>query len=378
MSSDSPATILYSSDGYELAVINGNAIPANTRGILVDGSDGTNAHELLVDTSGRLNIVGAAAAGAASSGNPIYIGGSVTTASPTYTTGTVNALSLDVNGNLRVVGSGNFNNASVGVTAAAPPADATYVGALVTTAAESGLTTGDMYPLNLTTTGQLRIDGTYPLTTTVATAVDMTQVGGVVTTTAPTYATATINALSLTTGGLLRIDGVYAGQTALTATADTTFVGGAVTTSPPSYTTGQISALSLDVTGNLRVTGSGTAGSPGTEVLTVQGITGGTAIPVSGTFTTDKSSTATLTQVAQSTSSQSFLVANANRISATFYNSATTGVLYLAFAATATTTAYTNKLMPQTYYDLPIAYTGAVSGIWSTAGSGAIIITELT
>jgi hypothetical protein len=71
---------------------------------------------------------------------------------------------------------------------------------------------------------------------------------------------------------------------------------GAVTTSAPTYTTGKSSPLSLDTAGNLRVNGSGvtqpvsvastltvqgagTAGSPGTAVITVQGIASGTAQP---------------------------------------------------------------------------------------------------
>src|SRR5271154_3051808 len=154
-----------------------------------------------------------------------FVGGAVTTAAPTYTTGQLDPLSLDTAGNLRVTGAGGtFPNASVGATAAAPPASATYAGALVTTAAETGLTNNDMYPLNLTTTGQLRIDGVYPNATAVATAVDMDQVGGVVTTAAPTYTTATVNPLSLTTVGGLRIDSAYPTGTATASAPDATEV----------------------------------------------------------------------------------------------------------------------------------------------------------
>ena len=117
------------SDGYELAAINGSAIPANTRGLLVEGTDGTNSRFMSVDTSGRPVVVGAgvagtpaggvltvqgvtsmtpflvnnataanllanvgglAATGAAASGNPLYTAGLATTAAPTYTTATVN------------------------------------------------------------------------------------------------------------------------------------------------------------------------------------------------------------------------------------------------------------------------------------------------
>jgi hypothetical protein len=55
-------------------------------------------------------------------------------------------------------------------TAAAPPANAVYVGGLVTTAVESGLTNNDMYALSMTTAGLLRVDGsniTQPVSGTV-------------------------------------------------------------------------------------------------------------------------------------------------------------------------------------------------------------------
>jgi len=273
MSDSSPDVVLYDNNSNALAVQNAVAIPASTPALMIAGSDGTNSRYITIDTSGRLLVVGAGTAGTpvggvvtiqgvsggtvvpvsgtvavtqntspwvvSASGNfnnasvgvtaaappadATYVGGLVTTAVESgLTSGDMYPISLTTAGLLRVDGSnvtqpvsiaatvtvsasGNFNNASVGATAAAPPADATYMGALVTTAAQSGLTSGDMYPLNMTTTGQLRIDGVYPLTTAVATAVDMYQVGAVVTTAAPTYTTATVNALSLDTTGNLRV-----------------------------------------------------------------------------------------------------------------------------------------------------------------------------
>jgi hypothetical protein len=372
----------------------GTAVPASATfvgGLVTTAAESglTNGdlYSLNLTTAGQLRIDGVyPTAAAAPSTDAMYVAGAVTTAAPTYTTGQMDPLSMDTSGNLRVLATQSLagtlaqswytrisdgtngpvavkpastaavatdpalvvaispnntvttSNSANGNTAAAPPAQATYVGALVTTAAESGLTSGDMYPFNLTTTGQLRIDSAYPLATAVATAVDMTQVGGVVTTSAPSgYANNTINALSLSTAGNLRVDG-------------------STVTQP--------------------VTGTGTAGTPATGVVTVQGISGGTAIPVSGTFTTDKSSTSSLTQVTAATSSTSILASNANRVSATFYNNST-AILFLAFGATASTTAFTVRVMPNSYYDLPITYTGAISGIWN-AVNGNVCVTELT
>jgi hypothetical protein len=305
-------------------------------------------------TTGLLRIDGAypLATAVATAVDMMQTGGVVTTAAPTYTTATVNALSLTTSGLLRVDGTGGvFNNASVGATGAAPPADATYMGALVTTAAESGLTSGDMYPLNMTTTGQLRIDGVYPLATAVATAVDMDQVGGVVTTAAPTYTTATVNALSLTTAGLLRIDGVYP-INATTPTTDVTFVGGAVTTSAPTYTTGQLSALSLDTSGNLRVTGF---------------------------VTTNKSTTAAITSVTVTASAATtLLAANANRIFASVYNN-TNKNMYIALGSVANaTTNFSILLITGSYWEVPNDWTGSISEFSPSGASGNVLVTELS
>lgn len=98
---------------------------------------------------------------------------------------------------------------------------------------------------------------------------------------------------------------VYGALTNNNAAPGATLLGAltaVATTAAPAYTTGNLVALSTDLSGNLRTTGTitgtvgvtqstspwivaggGTAGVPGTAVLTVQGISGGTAIPVSFT-----------------------------------------------------------------------------------------------
>ena len=303
-------------------------------------------------TTGLLRIDGAypLTTAVATAVDMSQVGGVVTTAAPTYTTGTINALSLDTAGNLRVTGvGGTFNNSSVGLTGAAPPADATYMGALATTAAESGLTSGDMYPLNITTTGQLRIDSAYPLATAVATAVDMTQVGGVVTTAAPTYTTATANALSLTTVGGLRVDGVYPQGTTNANSPDVHVTGGYTTTAAPAYTTGQLNPLSLDTAGNLRVTA-----------------------------VVDKATTSAFTQVAGATVSTSVLASNASRIRATIYNNTTKNMYVMYNSAAATSSNFSILLMKGSYTEVPDDYTGAINAIWDNGVSGSANITEFT
>lgn len=75
MSSESPAAVLFDFNGNELAVQNATAIPASTPALIFAGSDGTNSRYITVDTSGRMVMVGAAAAGGAPSGNPVYVAG---------------------------------------------------------------------------------------------------------------------------------------------------------------------------------------------------------------------------------------------------------------------------------------------------------------
>ena len=88
------------------------------------------------------------------------------------------------------------------------------------------------------------------------------------------------------------VNGILRAQGSTTSGQSGPLAQGAVTTGPPTYTTAQTDPLSLDTSGLLRVSikdtpantnpfivaGAGTAGTPGTAVLTVQGIASGTPI----------------------------------------------------------------------------------------------------
>ncbi len=77
------------------AAVAGAAVTGNP--VLVGGSDGTNAQNLSVDTSGRVKMVGAVAAGNSATGvNPVLNGGSDGT--------NVRPLAVDTSGNLNVIG----------------------------------------------------------------------------------------------------------------------------------------------------------------------------------------------------------------------------------------------------------------------------------
>ncbi|WP_445629267.1 hypothetical protein [Nostoc sp. DSM 114167] len=98
--------------------------------------------------------------------------------------------------------------------------------------------------------------------------------------------------------------------------------------------------------------------------------------PATAILVESTSSTSTPTTVDASTTSETILAANSNRKGATIWNDST-ATLYLEFGATATTSAFTAKLNPSGYYEVPFHYTGVISGIWSAANGNALV-RELT
>lgn len=99
---------------------------------------------------------------------------------------------------------------------------------------------------------------------------------------------------------------------------------------------------------------------------------------ISATSAPPTSATATLSSVASSATTVVLLASNTNRKGAYFYNDSTS-ILYLAFTATASTSAYTLQIASQGFYEMPPepVYTGTISGIWSAANGNARI-TELS
>lgn len=87
--------------------------------------------------------------------------------------------------------------------------------------------------------------------------------------------------------------------------------------------------------------------------------------------------TATLTSVSASTSSVSLLGSNSARKGVLFFNDSN-ATCFIAFSATATTSAFTRKLPAGDFWDRALpSYSGAISGIWTVA-NGSMRITELT
>ncbi|MHC5594730.1 MAG: hypothetical protein ACYTXC_01955 [Nostoc sp.] len=94
--------------------------------------------------------------------------------------------------------------------------------------------------------------------------------------------------------------------------------------------------------------------------------------PAQVTVDAPTSGTSTPSTVNSSTSNQTILAANNSRKGATVWNDSTAN-LFLEFGATATTSAFTAKLSPSGYYEVPFNYTGVISGIWSGVNGNALV-----
>lgn len=92
--------------------------------------------------------------------------------------------------------------------------------------------------------------------------------------------------------------------------------------------------------------------------------------------TSGSSTSSVITSVNGSASSVLLLAANANRKNFSVYNDSSVN-LYLACAASASTTAYTVKIPSQNLYESQLDYTGTVSGVWDSA-VGAARVTEFS
>lgn len=89
-----------------------------------------------------------------------------------------------------------------------------------------------------------------------------------------------------------------------------------------------------------------------------------------------KAATGTQTTVASSASNVTLLASNANRLGAILYNDST-AICYVRLAATATSSNFSYKMMPDSTVEIPFGYTGIIDGIWASA-TGNMRVTELT
>ncbi|MGI0058128.1 MAG: hypothetical protein ACREBJ_00025 [Nitrosotalea sp.] len=90
------------------------------------------------------------------------------------------------------------------------------------------------------------------------------------------------------------------------------------------------------------------------------------------TFTPAKPSTSTTANVPGSATNVNLLPSNGFRLGATIYNDSN-ALMYLKMGAVASTTDYTIKMFPLSYYEVPYGYTGQIDAIWSVANGHARI-----
>lgn len=305
----------------------------------------------------------------------IGIAGSVTTSAPSYLNGSYNALSLTLSGLLRIDGSGVTQPISASSlplpTGAATSALQTTGNSILTAiSAQLPATLGQKTSANSFAVVLASDQSTIPVSSAANYAQGSTTAGeigpliqGAVTAAAPTYTTAQTNPLSLTLAGALRVDGSAVTQPISAAALP--LPAGASTSALQTAGNATLTAISGQLPATLGQTVM--AGSLSVTIASNQ-----TPISVIATI----SSTATLTSVSLTTSSQVLLAANTNRRGFMIYNDSL-NMLFVAFAATASTTAFSTKIQAGGAYEPGIDYTGIISGIASTA-SGAARITEFT
>lgn len=85
----------------------------------------------------------------------------------------------------------------------------------------------------------------------------------------------------------------------------------------------------------------------------------------------------TVTQIISTTSSVILSSPSKDRPWAAVYNNASSASLYLKLGNNASNSSFTCIVAPQGYYEVPLKYTGPVSGAWS-AVDGYAMVTELT
>jgi len=177
--------------------------------------------------------------------------------------------------------------------------------------------------------------------------------------------------------------------------ANTTGGGGGGTGSLPyTYTYGQAPTnASFLGTGGYDYTTSGfdawtfgpaatsiSLGQPG--VPYVQGIGPNGTVPISGSLSgsvsTNASSTGTITTVSAATTSTTLHAADTSRVGVWIVNTSASATLDVCFASSCSTTTYTFALSPGAAFSSgAMNYTGIITGIWSAAVGGANF-TEMT
>lgn len=249
--------------------------------------------ELTVNDLGSVCVAGDRDHDETDAYQPIKIGGRAQSAIPTAVAANdrTNAY-FDLNGRLAVFDGGlslTTDSLTEGSTGATAPTTGSLIGAKVNTSAPT-YSDGHMQPLSMDTSGALRVTGGGTQYTDDAALANGAGSGTLML----GHSGSNVRAiLTETTGAVVVSDGGISfgvttdseGTTGATTGTIAGLAGGAVTTAAPTYTTATMNALSLDTSGNLRVAPSGN--------IAHDGVDSGNPLKIGG-----KVSTATPTAVA--------------------------------------------------------------------------------
>jgi hypothetical protein len=264
--------------------VDGSAVTQPISGTIT-ANIGTSGSLALDATLAKLTVSQGAATG---TNTQALVGAVATSAAPTYTTGTINPLSLTTSGLLRVDGSGVTQpvsgtvsitaNSSVNLNQVAGTTVATGNGVVGTGVQRVAIASNNTaFPVNAVQSGTWTVQPGNTANTTAWLVTDSSN--GTVT------------------------PGAVATRSSL--------IGAQFNSTLPTLTTGQQAALQSDSSGRLligalptgsntigAVTGTGVSGSPAGGVLTIQGVSGATPVPVTGTLSSSATELATFFGVA--------------------------------------------------------------------------------
>lgn len=326
--SDSPAAVIFDENGVAIAVEPGTAVPANTPGLFIVGSDGTNARFLRMATDGTLRI------------------------DPTgTTTQPVSVASLPLP-----------TGAATEATLATRLADATFTA-------------------RIPTIGQKASAGSLSVVVASDQTVPISAVSLPLPTGAATEATLSTrlseSAWSLRTNTLGQK--AMAGSMPIVIASDQTVIpvsdnAGSLTVDTPQLPAALVGGR---LTTNVGAWLGSTAPTVGQKAMA-------SSVPVvissdQSTVSTQpvKSGTGTTSNVTATTSTVTILAANASRLGATVFNDSNKA-LFLKAGSGASTTSFTVNVPRNGYYEVPYDYTGILTGIWGSGVSGAARVTEFT
>ena len=93
--------------------------------------------------------------------------------------------------------------------------------------------------------------------------------------------------------------------------------------------------------------------------------------------TNHQSTTTNIFTMPQSVVASTLVFANGRRLKIIITNSSSANLFILLSQSGASATVFTVKMATNTFYEVPVEYAGAISGLWDGAGAGTAVMTEI-